>query len=141
MRFTPIPHGTGHRAGVLGALAAAALALLAGCASTPEPEAAPVVIRGRAPVAYEKTIRDYFAFRMPEPQTNVEISFGKPEPGGCPLGLGRSSERGWVVPVVYATRRGVPTGRESINITGREYYFWFVTDTIAGVTPKMELCP
>jgi hypothetical protein len=115
--------------------------LLAGCASTaPEPQA-PVVIRGRAPVGFEKTIRDYFAFRMPEPQTNVEVSFGKPEPGGCPLGLGRNSERGWVVPVVYATRRGAPTGREAINITGREYYFWFVTDTIAGVTTKMELCP
>jgi len=140
MPSTSIFSGTGQRARALGAVAASALALLAGCASTPEPEA-PVVIRGRAPVAYENTIRDYFAFRMPEPQTNVEISFGKPEPGGCPLGLGRSSERGWVVPVVYATRRGAPTGRESINITGREYYFWFVTDTIAGVTQKMELCP
>ena len=129
----------GWRARFIGG-AAAAIALLAGCASTPEPEA-PVVIRGRAPIGFEKTIRDYFAFRMPEPQSNVEVSFGKPEPGGCPLGLGRSSERGWVVPVAYATRRGSPTGRETINITGREYYFWFVTDTIAGVTTKMELCP
>jgi hypothetical protein len=120
--------------------AACALALLIGCSSTPEPQA-PVVIRGRAPVGYQKTISDYFAFRIPGPQTNVEISYGKPEPGGCPLGLGRSSERGWVVPVVYATRRGTPTGRESIDITGKEYYFWFVTDTIAGVTQRMELCP
>ncbi|HEX2540141.1 MAG TPA: hypothetical protein VHM00_03560 [Caldimonas sp.] len=117
-----------------------ALVLLTGCASAPEPQA-PTPIRGRAPIGYQKTISDYFAFRMPTPQTNVEISYGKPEPGGCPLGLGRSSERGWVVPVVYATRSGTPTGRESINITGREYYFWFVTDTIAGVTQRMELCP
>jgi hypothetical protein len=119
---------------------ACTIVLLAGCAGTPEPQG-PVVVRGRAPVNYEKTISDYFAFRIPGSKKNVEISYGKPEPGGCPLGLGRSSERGWVVPVVYATRRGAPTGRESIDITGKEYYFWFVTDTIAGVTQRMELCP
>ena len=124
----------------LAALTAALLAAVAGCASAPEPTA-PVVVRTRAPVGYDKAIKDYFAFRMPEPQSNVEISVGKPEPGACPLGLRRNSERGWVVPVIYATRRGAPSGREAINITGREYYFWFAADTIAGVTPRMELCP
>ena len=140
MLSIPVSTRTHTRGRRLCGTAAAALALLAGCASTPQPEA-PVVIRGRAPVAYEKTIRDYFAFRMPEPQANVEISVGKPEPGTCALGIGRNSERGWVVPVVYATRRGAPTGRESINITGREYYFWFVVDTISGITTKSGICP
>jgi hypothetical protein len=45
------------------------------------------------------------------------------------------------VPVIYATRSGVPGGKDAINITGKAYYFWFRESTIYGVTPKPELCP
>ena len=116
------------------------LALLAGCAATSEPSA-PVISRAPAPQNYEKSIVNYFDLTIRGPQRNRELDIGKPEPGGCPVGGHISSQRGWVVPVIYATRTGNLTGREAINITGKAYYFWFREDTIYGVTPKPELCP
>ena len=59
----------------------------------------------------------------------------------CPLDGHPASARGWVVPVVYATRAGEATGKETIKITTRQYYFWFLGDTIAGITPRIETCP
>jgi hypothetical protein len=120
---------------------AASLGLVAGCATRETAAEASTVTRSRAPVDYERAIGDYFSFRIPGSHKNRELSFGKPQPGGCPLGLHRSSQRGWVVPVVYVTRTGVPTGREAINITAKEHFFWFSGETIAGITPRIELCP
>ncbi len=114
-------------------------AALVACA-TVEP-ATPTVIRTPAPQAYEKTITSYFAFRIRGSQKNTEISFGPLEPGACPLDGYLTSTRGWVVPVVRATRTGEATGRETINITTKQYYFWFLGNTIAGITPRIELCP
>jgi len=99
------------------------------------------VSRSPAPANYEKSIVNYFDLTIRGPQRNRELDIGKPEPGGCPVGGHISSQRGWVVPVIYATRTGNLTGREAINITGKAYYFWFREDTIYGVTPKPELCP
>jgi len=122
------------------AASAVCIAVLAGCASTAAPEA-PTVVRTRAPIGYQKAIGDYFSLTVPGSQKTRELSFGQPQPGGCPLGGYRSSERGWVVPVVSGTRTGVPGGRDSISITAKEHYFWFLGDTIAGITPRIELCP
>ena len=115
-----------------------ASALLAACASS-EP-AAPTVVRARAPVAYEKTINNYFAFR-PRPQKNTRINVASPEPGDCPLDGTPSSIRGWVVPVTQETFSGELTGKDTIRITAKPYWFWFNGETIAGITPRADLCP
>jgi hypothetical protein len=45
------------------------------------------------------------------------------------------------VPVAYVTRTGEATGKETIRINAKQYYFWFLGNTIAGITPRIELCP
>ena len=123
------------------AAALVAALLIAGCASTPVQEA-PVVVRSRAPVNYETTITNFFDLTVRGPQPNRVLTFGKPEPGGCPLGGHVTSALGWVVPVQYATRTGSLTGKDAgITVKGREYYFWFRQETLYGVTQRMELCP
>jgi hypothetical protein len=116
-----------------------ACALLAACASTPEP-AAPTVVRTRAPQDYEKTINNYLAFRL-RPQKNTRVSVAAPEPGDCPIDGTPSSIRGWVVPVTQETFSGELTGKDTIRITAKPYWFWFNGDTIAGITPRADLCP
>ena len=119
----------------------AAAALLASGCSTVAPEV-PTVVRARPPANYEKTITSYFDLKIKGPQPNRVLSIGKPEAGGCPVGGRVSSERGWVVPVQYATRTGALTGKKAgIDVTAKEHYFWFRQDTIYGVTPRMEVCP
>lgn len=115
-------------------------ALLVACAGTGEP-AAPTVVRTAAPQGYEKTINNFLAFRIRGPRNNSQITVGHPEPGDCALDGYARSIRGWVVPVAYETRAGELTGKETIKITVKPYYFWFLGDTIAGVTPRIELCP
>ena len=119
---------------------ATAAALLGGCASSGEVETG-VVDRTRAPVDYENTINNYFAFTIRNPPKNRKVAVSAPLPGGCPVGGQVSSERGWVVPVSYTTYSGTPNGKDIITIVTRDYFFWFRQDTIAGVTPKMEICP
>jgi outer membrane lipoprotein SlyB len=115
--------------------------LLAGCVTTPAPQA-PTAVRSRQPVNYESTITNFFDLTIRGPQPNRVLSIGKPEPGGCPLGGHITSALGWVVPVQYATRSGSLTGKDAgITVQGKEYYFWFRQDTLYGVTPRMELCP
>ena len=120
------------------AIASLACAALVACATAEPPNPEPV--RTPPPRAYEKTIHNYLAFKV-RPPKNAEINVGQPEPGACPLDGQLSSARGWVVPVAYATRTGEPTGRQVVYITSKQYYFWFLGDTIAGVTPRIELCP
>jgi hypothetical protein len=115
-------------------------AALVGCQTTAE-QAPPTAVRTRAPQGYEKAIIDYLAFRIRGPQKNAEINIGAPEPSGCAIDSFANSSRGWVVPVAYATRTGVPSGKETINIATRQYYFWFLGDTIAGLSPRIDLCP
>jgi len=118
------------------------LAVLAGgCAFSDDTSKAPVVDRTRPPVDYSKSINTYFDMRIKGSRKDRELTIGKPEPGGCPLGGQASSERGWVVPVQYTTRTGKLTDKGGIQITSKEHYFWFREDTIYGVTPRMELCP
>jgi hypothetical protein len=114
-------------------------AFLVGCASVDT--GPPTVVRTPAPKNYEKTITDYLAFRIRTPQKNAEVSFGAPEPGACALDGYATSSRGWVVPVAYVTRSGEVTGRDTIRINAKQYYFWFLGNTIAGITPRIELCP
>lgn len=114
-------------------------AALVACASTEPP--APTVLRTPPPQGYEKTITNYLAFKIRDPQRNSKINVGQPEQGNCSLDVHLNSMRGWVVPVVYETRTGEVTGRETIKITAKPYYFWFLGNTIAGVTPRTEQCP
>jgi hypothetical protein len=118
----------------------AAVALVAGCASTREPEV-PVPVRTRAPTSYEKTITNFFDLTIRGAQPNRILTFGQPEPGGCPVGGRVTSELGWVVPVQYGTRSGAPGQPGGVSVKGKEYYFWFRQETLYGVTPKMEVCP
>lgn len=112
-------------------------AAVVGCAGV-EP-ARPIVVRSPAPKDYEKTVTNYLAFRIRNAPKNAEISIGAPEPGACALDGYATSTRGWVVPVLYVTRTGEV--KEAIRIDAKQYYFWFLGNTIAGITPRMELCP
>ena len=121
--------------------ALAVAALVAGCAG-PRVLEAPVPVRTRAPANYERAITSFFDLTIRGAQPNRILTFGKPEPGGCPLGGQITSALGWVVPVQYATRTGSLTGKDAgINVKGKEYFFWFRQETLYGVTPRMELCP
>jgi len=121
------------------AASATLCAAVIGCASVdtaPSP-----VVRTAPPQDYEKTITNYLAFRIRAPQKNAEISVGAPEPAACALDAYTTSSRGWVVPVAYVTRSGEVTGKDTIRINAKQYYFWFLGNTIAGITPRLELCP
>jgi hypothetical protein len=114
-------------------------AAVVGCASV---DTAPApVVRTAPPQDYEKTITNYLAFKIRTPQKNAEISVGTPEPAACSLDAYTTSSRGWVVPVAYVTRSGEVTGKDTIRINAKQYYFWFLGNTIAGITPRLELCP
>jgi hypothetical protein len=113
-------------------------AALAACASADPPVATPA--RTAAPHGYEKTITDYLAFRLRGSRKNTRLSFGAPEPGSCALDGYANSMRGWVVPVFYETLSG-EIGKEKIRITAKQYYFWFLGETIAGIAPRLDLCP
>jgi len=120
-------------------ISSALCAALVGCASTDATTTE--VVRTPPPRNYEKTITDYLAFKIRNPQKNAEVNFGAPEPGACALDAYTTSSRGWVVPVSYLTRTGEATGKETIRINTKQYYFWFLGNTIAGITPRIELCP
>ena len=123
-----------------GLLSSTMCAALVACAGSADPSA-PAVSRTPAPQGYEKTITNFFAFKIREPQKNTKISFSLPEPGSCSLDGYVNSMRGWVVPVVYETLKGELGGREAIQITARQYYFWFLGNTIAAVTRRGDRCP
>ena len=99
------------------------------------------MIRSAAPQGYEKTINDFFAFRIRGPQDNAVIGLGPPEPGACPLDGYSASSRGWVVPTVYETRTREPSGQGAVSVTSKQYFFWFLGSTIAGISPRIDLCP
>jgi len=121
------------------AASATLCAVVVGCASVDT--APPTVVRTPAPQNYEKTVTNYLAFRIRNAPKNAEISVGAPEPGACSLDAYTTSSRGWVVPVAYVTRSGEVTGKETIRINAKQYYFWFLGNTIAGITPRIDLCP
>ena len=121
------------------AISSALCAALVGCASSAD--TTPTVVRTPPPQNYEKTVTDYLAFKIRNPQKNAEVTFGAPEPGACALDAYTTSSRGWVVPVAYSTRTGEATGKDTIRINTKQYYFWFLGNTIAGITPRIELCP
>jgi len=118
---------------------ALACALLAACATSSEPQA-PAVARTRAPEAYEKTVNNYLAFKL-RPQKNSRIIVSPPEPNDCPIDGTPQSIRGWVVPVTRETFSGELTGKDTIRITAKPYWFWFSGETIAGVSSRADLCP
>jgi len=120
--------------------ASLAVAALIGCASTRDAETPPV-IRSAPPQGYENTINSFFAFRIQGPQSNAVIGISSPEPGPCPLGGYAKSSRGWVVPTVYETRTRDASGKGTVNVRTKQYYFWFLGNTIAGISPRMDLCP
>ena len=113
-------------------------AALVGCASSAD--TTPAVVRTPPPVNYEKTVTDYLAVKIRNQPKNAEVTVGQPEPGACSLDAYTTSSRGWVVPVAYSTRTG-EAGKDTIRINTKQYYFWFLGSTIAGITPRIELCP
>lgn len=121
-------------------LVSAPLAALIGCAGGPDLSAGGVS-RTAPPQDAEKTINNFFAFKLPGPQKNTHIGVGQAEPGDCALGGYGSSMRGWVVPVVYRTFSGELANRQTIQINEKQYYFWFHGNTIAGITRRAGLCP
>ena len=120
-------------------LALASCAGLIACAGGPD-LAAGVVSRTPPPQEPEKTINNFFAFKLPAPQKNTNVVVGQPEPGDCSLGYA-SSMRGWVVPVAYRTYSGELGGKQTIQINEKQYWFWFQGNTIAGITRRAEHCP
>jgi hypothetical protein len=122
------------------AISSALCAALVGCASSSD-TGPPTVVRTPPPRNYEKTVTDYLAFKIRNQPKNAEVSVGPPEPGACALDAYTTSSRGWVVPVAYSTRTGEATGKDTIRINTKQYYFWFLGNTIAGITPRIELCP
>ena len=122
------------------AISSALCAALVGCASSDDTATA-TVVRTPPPRNYEKTVTDYLAFKIRNQPKNAEITVGPPEPGACALDSYTTSSRGWVVPVAYSTRTGEATGKDTIRINTKQYYFWFLGNTIAGITPRIELCP
>ena len=110
-------------------------AALVGCASSDD-TATTTVVRTPPPRNYEKTVTDYLAFKIRNQPKNAEVTFGPPEPGACALDAYTTSSRGWVVPVAYSTRTGEATGKDTIHINTKQYYFWFLGNTIAGITPR-----
>ena len=122
------------------AISSALCAALVGCASSDD-TATTTVVRTPPPRNYEKTVTDYLAFKIRNQPKNAEVTVGPPEPGACALDAYTTSSRGWVVPVAYSTRTGEATGKDTIRINTKQYYFWFLGNTIAGITPRIELCP
>ncbi len=122
------------------AVSSALCAAVVGCAST-EDAGPPVVLRTAVPKGYEETINSFFALRIRGPQDNAVIAVSAPEPGACALGGYSASSRGWVVPTVYETRTREASGKGTVNVTTKLYYFWFLGNTIAGVSPRIEVCP
>jgi hypothetical protein len=122
------------------AVSSAFCAAVVGCAST-EDAGPPPVLRTAAPQGYEETINSFFAFRIPGPQDNAVIAVSPPEPGACALGGYSASSRGWVVPTAYETRTREASGKGTVNVTTKLYYFWFLGNTIAGISPRIDLCP
>ena len=121
-------------------LALTVCATLVACAGSTDPPA-PAVSRTPAPRGYEDTITNFFAFKIRAPEKNTRISFSPPEPGSCGLDGYLNSMRGWVVPVVYETLKDELAGKERIQITAKQYYFWFFGNTIAAVTRRGDRCP
>jgi hypothetical protein len=128
------------RSPLLGLAVSSAVAALTGCASTQD-AATPSVTRSPAPEGYESTINNFFAFRVPGSQANAVIGVSAPEPGACPLGGYSASSRGWVVPTVYETRTRETSDKGAVHVTTKLYYFWFLGNTIAGISPRLEMCP
>jgi hypothetical protein len=122
------------------ALASMFAAVLGGCASTDDAGPSPV-LRTPPPQGYEKAIDNFFAFKIRGSQDNAAISVGAPEPGACALGGYSASSRGWVVPTVYETRTRDASGKGAVQVATKQYYFWFLGNTIAGISPRLELCP
>jgi len=122
------------------AISSALCAASVGCASSDD-TATTTVVRTPPPRNYEKTVTDYLAFKIRNQPKNAEVTVGPPEPGACALDAYTTSSRGWVVPVAYSTRTGEATGKDIIHINTKQYYFWFLGNTIAGITPRIELCP
>ena len=42
---------------------------------------------------------------------------------------------------VYETRTREPSGQGAVSVTSKQYYFWFLGNTIAGISPRIDLCP
>ncbi len=120
--------------------ASAMCAALAACAGSADPLPS-TEVRTSPPRDYERTIDNFLAFSGRAPQKNAKVSIGQPEPGNCAVDVYARSARGWVVPVVYETFSGELNGKDVIQITAKPYYIWFLGNTIAGVTPRLDLCP
>ena len=120
--------------GVSSALCAA----LVGCASSAD--TTPAVVRTPPPQTTKRrsptTWRSRSGIRRRTPRSPSVARAGCLRPGRVhhlEPGLGRAGG------LLHAHRRS--DGKDTIRINTKQYYFWFLGNTIAGITPRIELCP
>ena len=100
-------------------------AVLVGCQNTAE-QAPPTAVRTRAPQGYEKAITNYlwrcgFAGRRRMPRST---SARPSRAGSCGSTASPIRVAAGSCPWSTPTRTGEPSGKETINIATRQYYFW-----------------
>jgi len=149
--------------------AACAACVVAGCAIAPRNDGIQQAVRTRAPDHYQSTVSDWFDIMMPA-VSQRRLAFGTLEPSDCALSGPGGRHQGWMVPVIYdtsvaaadkaggrtsssgtsaATGKPAPTTvkdgtatatLQDVKISGKGYFFWFSSDTLAAVTRRAD-CP
>jgi hypothetical protein len=163
-------HHITHRGQDMRTLAAVCAACtFAGCAIAPRSDGPQEAVRTRPPEHWQATVSDYFDIMMPA-VSQRRLAFGTLEPSGCALYGPGGRHQGWMVPVIYDTSvaagdkaggktssagTGAATGKpaattvkdgtvtatlQDVKISGKGYFFWFSSDTIAAVTRRAD-CP
>ena len=148
--------------------AALAACVAAGCATRPGNDSAPTVVRTRPPINYQTSVTNYFDLMVPGAPSQRRLAFGAPESSDCALHGTGGRHQGWMVPVIYDTSGTAPAGGKAsasgtaaaskpaptriqdgeatatlqeVKISGKGYFFWFSSDTIAAVTRRGDACP
>jgi hypothetical protein len=128
----------------------------------------PTPVRSAPPKHYQTSVGDWFDLMTPGPTPQRRLAFGTPEASDCPLFGTGGRHQGWMVPVIYDTSPSGGGGKTStsgtsaaggkappaavkdgqasatlqeVKISGKGYFFWFSSDTIAAVTRRADSCP
>lgn len=151
--------------------AACAACAIAGCATSARNEGSTEAVRTRPPDHYQQTVSDYFDLMMPAvQQRKLAFGTLEPSdcalygPGGVHQGWmvpviydttvtvadkganGKTSGSGTAAamakPVPTTVKEGTPTATlKDVKISGKGFFFWFSSDTIAAVTRRADGCP
>ena len=150
--------------------AACAACVVSGCAMWSN-DSAPTTatpVRSAPPKHYQASVADWFDLMTPGPTPQRRLAFGTPETSDCPLFGTGGRDQGWMVPVIYDTTPPGGNGKAStsgtsaaggkaqattvkdgqasttlqeVKISGKGYFFWFSSDTIAAVSRRADGCP